>query len=115
VLVREYDFQSCDMGGAAMNSDWTKTNTTRRLFLKVAGGASAIALGGLSAPAIAQGAELTIISAESNAGVLAVLRRIAADFEKQSGTKVVVNNMDHEAHKTAIRNYLVAGAPDICF
>lgn len=98
-----------------MNSDWTYTRTTRRLFLKAAGGASAVALGGLSTPAIAQGAELTIISAESNAGVLAVLRRIAADFEKQSGTKVVVNNMDHEAHKTAIRNYLVAGAPDICF
>ena len=23
--------------------------------------------------------------------------------------------MDHEAHKTAIRSYLVVGAPDICF
>jgi maltose-binding protein MalE len=34
---------------------------------------------------------------------------------RTAGTKVVVNNMDHEAHKTAIRNYLVAGAPDVCF
>ena len=28
---------------------------------------------------------------------------------------MTVNNMDHEAHKTAILNYLVASPPDLCF
>jgi len=49
---------------------------------------------------------INIISDESNADALAILRKIADDFGKQAGVKVVVNNMDHEAHKTAIRNYL---------
>jgi len=66
-------------------------------------------------PAIAQAQDVNIISDENNADALAILRKIADDFGKQAGVKVVVNNMDHEAHKTAIRNYLVAGAPDICF
>ncbi|MDX3925225.1 MAG: ABC transporter substrate-binding protein [Shinella sp.] len=94
---------------------WTERSSTRRTFLKGAGGLSAAALAGFPLPALAQAAEVTVISAENNANALEVLRRIAADFQKESGTKVVINNMDHEAHKTAIRNYLVAGAPDVCF
>ncbi|WFU11300.1 ABC transporter substrate-binding protein (plasmid) [Rhizobium sp. CB3090] len=88
---------------------------TRRNFLKGAGAASAAALaGGLSAPAIAQAQKVTVISAENNAEALAALKTIAENFGKEAGVSVVINNMDHEAHKTAIRNYLVAGAPDIC-
>jgi len=88
---------------------------TRRAFLKGLSAISAAATTGFALPALSQTAEITVIAAESNAAVVDALRRIAADFEKQAGTKVVINNMDHEAHKTAIRNYLVAGAPDVCF
>ncbi|MFS8057132.1 ABC transporter substrate-binding protein [Rhizobium sp. BR 317] len=89
--------------------------STRRNFLKSAGAVSAAALaGGLSAPAIAQAQKVTVISAENNAEALTVLKTIAENFGKEAGVSVVINNMDHEAHKTAIRNYLVAGAPDIC-
>ncbi|MER9417584.1 substrate-binding domain-containing protein [Mesorhizobium sp. M0306] len=98
-----------------MTFKWIGKPSTRRNFLKGAGGISAAALAGFPMPALSQSSEVTIISDENNADALQILRRIAADFEKQSGTKVVINNMDHEAHKTAIRNYLVAGAPDICF
>ncbi|MER8366366.1 ABC transporter substrate-binding protein [Mesorhizobium sp. M1378] len=97
-----------------MTFKWIGKPSTRRNFLKGAGGISAAALAGFPMPALSQSSEVTIISDENN-DALQILRRIAADFEKQSGTKVVINNMDHEAHKTAIRNYLVAGAPDICF
>lgn len=98
-----------------MTFKWIERTPTRRTFLKSAAGLSAAAVGGFPIPAIAQSSEVTVISAESNANTAEALRRIAADFEKAAGTKVVVNNMDHEAHKTAIRNYLVAGAPDVCF
>ncbi|MES0065917.1 ABC transporter substrate-binding protein [Mesorhizobium sp. M0074] len=98
-----------------MTFKWIEKPSTRRNFLKGAGGISAGALAGFPMPALSQSSEVTIISDENNADALRILRRIAADFEKQSGTKVVINNMDHEAHKTAIRNYLVAGAPDVCF
>ena len=87
---------------------------SRRTFMIGAGGlmASAAILG---RPALAQSKELTIISNIANAPQREVLQRLASEFEKASGTKVVINNMDHEAHKTAIRSYLVVGAPDICF
>ncbi|MER9252251.1 substrate-binding domain-containing protein [Mesorhizobium sp. M0598] len=98
-----------------MTFKWIEKPSTRRNFLKGAGGISAGALAGFPMPALSQSSEVTIISDENNADALRILRRIAAGFEKQSGTKVVINNMDHEAHKTAIRNYLVAGAPDVCF
>ncbi|MER8554109.1 ABC transporter substrate-binding protein [Mesorhizobium sp. M0220] len=98
-----------------MTFKWIEKPSTRRNFLKGAGGVSAAVLTGFPMPALSQSSEVTIISDENNADALQILRRIAADFEKQSGTKVVINNMDHEAHKTAIRNYLVAGAPDVCF
>ena len=88
---------------------------SRRVFLKGAGAVSVAALTGFPMPAIAQAQDINIISDESNAEALGILRKIADDFGKQAGVKVVVNNMDHEAHKTAIRNYLVAGAPDTCF
>ncbi|TCP80706.1 MULTISPECIES: ABC transporter substrate-binding protein [unclassified Rhizobium] len=88
--------------------------TSRRTLMLGAGGlmASAALLG---SPALAQSKQLTIISNIANAPQREVLQRLAGEFEKASGTKVVINNMDHEAHKTAIRSYLVVGAPDICF
>lgn len=86
---------------------------SRRQFLIGAG--TALAGAALSTPALAQGAEVTIISNIGDAGQRAVLQKIADAFSKESGTKVTINNMDHEAHKTAIRSYLVVGAPDICF
>lgn len=98
-----------------MTFKWIERTPTRRTFLKGAASLPAAAMGGFPIPAIAQSSEVTVISAESNANTAEALRRIAADFERTAGTKVVVNNMDHEAHKTAIRNYLVAGAPDVCF
>lgn len=69
----------------------------------------------LAAPAFAQQRKLTVISERSNPKTREALAKLAADFEKQTGVSVTVNNMDHEAHKTAIRNYLVASPPDICF
>lgn len=88
-------------------------SASRRQFLIGAG--TALAGMTLSAPALAQSKELAIISNIGNAGQREVLQRIAAEYEKASGVKVTINNMDHEAHKTAIRSYLVVGAPDICF
>ncbi|WP_288200262.1 ABC transporter substrate-binding protein [uncultured Pleomorphomonas sp.] len=79
-------------------------------------GTGAVLAGGLLArPAIAQARELTIISNIGNADQRAVLQRLADEYAKASGVAVTINNMDHEAHKTAIRSYLVVGAPDICF
>lgn len=98
-----------------MTINWASHTASRRTFLKASAGMSAAALTGLSMPAIAQSTEVTIISSESNAKTAEALRLIASEFGKAAGTKVTVNNMDHEAHKTAIRNYLVAGAPDVCF
>ncbi len=87
--------------------------TTRRRFMI---GTGAVLAGGLLArPAIAQARELTIISNIGNADQRAVLQRLADEYAKASGVAVTINNMDHEAHKTAIRSYLVVGAPDICF
>src|SRR4051812_27852845 len=83
---------------------------TRRQMVQMSGAALACAaVGGLSFPAIAQNKAktLTLISERSNANTRAALAAIAAAFEKQTGTTVTINNMDHEAHKTAIRNYLV--------
>jgi len=91
---------------------------TRRQVIRIGGSTLAgAAVGGLSFPAVAQGGprKLTLISERSNAGTRAALAAIAAAFEKQTGTTVTLNNMDHEAHKTAIRNYLVTSPPDICF
>nr|WP_245427408.1 ABC transporter substrate-binding protein [Pleomorphomonas carboxyditropha] len=79
-------------------------------------GTGAVLAGGLLArPAIAQARELTIISNIGNADQRTVLQRLADEYAKASGVAVTINNMDHEAHKTAIRSYLVVGAPDICF
>ncbi len=84
---------------------------SRRSFLTATAGVSL----SLAVPAIAKTRELVIISNRSNPMQRAALERIANDFGKTAGVKVSVNNMDHEAHKTAIRNYLVASPPDICF
>jgi multiple sugar transport system substrate-binding protein len=88
--------------------------TSRRTFMLGAGGLLASTTI-LSSPALAQSKQLTIISNIANAPQREVLQRLASEFEKTSGTKVTINNMDHEAHKTAIRSYLVVGAPDLCF
>lgn len=88
-------------------------DASRRAFLKSAG--AVVALGGLAMPALAQAKEMTIICDLNNEGTIAAFRAIIASFEAASGATVTLNIMDHEAHKTAIRNYLVAGAPDICF
>ena len=87
--------------------------TTRRRFIL---GTGAVLAGSMLArPAIAQAKELTIISNIGNADQRAVLQRLADEYSKASGVAVTINNMDHEAHKTAIRSYLVVGAPDVCF
>ena len=87
--------------------------TTRRRFMI---GTGAVLAGSMLArPAIAQAKELTIISNIGNADQRAVLQRLADEYAKASGVTVTINNMDHEAHKTAIRSYLVVGAPDVCF
>lgn len=87
--------------------------TTRRRFMI---GTGAVLAGSMLArPAIAQAKELTIISNIGNADQRAVLQRLADEYSKASGVAVTINNMDHEAHKTAIRSYLVVGAPDVCF
>lgn len=85
---------------------------TRRAVLK---GTAAFGLATLAAPALARTQELRIISNRGNADQRAALEKIAQAFGAEAGVEVSVNNMDHEAHKTAIRNYLVAGPPDICF
>lgn len=91
----------------------TEFATTRRRFMI---GTGAVLAGSMLArPAIAQAKELTIISNIGNADQRAVLQRLADEYAKASGVAVTINNMDHEAHKTAIRSYLVVGAPDVCF
>lgn len=85
---------------------------SRRGFIAGTAATAGIAL---ATPALAQSRELVIISNRGNAGQRQALEAIAQAFGKASGVKVSVNNMDHEAHKTAIRNYLVASPPDINF
>jgi multiple sugar transport system substrate-binding protein len=99
------------------NSIWASgLPASRRQFLIGAGvSLTATAASGLFTPALASGGEVTIISDLGNADQRAVLARLASEFEKKTGTKITINNMDHEAHKTAIRSYLVVSAPDICF
>ncbi|OWW04034.1 ABC transporter substrate-binding protein [Rhizobium sp. R72] len=96
-----------------LTSQLTFAAPSRRQFIIGAG--TMLAGAALSAPAIAQSNEVTIISNIGDAGQRGVLQKIAEAFSKESGTKVTINNMDHEAHKTAIRSYLVVGAPDVCF
>lgn len=90
-----------------------KKSISRRSFL--AGTAATVSATGLAAPLYAQNRELIIISNRGNASQREALEGIASDFGAAAGVKASVNNMDHEAHKTAIRNYLVASPPDINF
>jgi len=90
----------------------TQFTLSRRHFLATTVATGAVSL---AAPLIAQDRKLVIISNRSNADQRAALEALAAEFGKQAGVEVSVNNMDHEAHKTAIRNYLVASPPDINF
>ena len=93
-----------------------KLSMTRRGLLGCMGAAGATAaFSGLSAPAIAATRELDIISNESTQSARDVFSKIVDDFQASSGVNVNLNYMDHEGHKTAIRNYLVTSAPDICF
>lgn len=95
-----------------MTSDLINLRATRRAFIAGMGAAASTTL---FTPAIAQARQLTIISNRGNADQRKAVEKIAADFGKAAGVAVTVNNMDHEAHKTAIRNYLVASPPDVCF
>ncbi|MCB1357281.1 MAG: extracellular solute-binding protein [Maritimibacter sp.] len=90
----------------------THFKLNRRRFLATTAAAGAATL---AAPAIAQDRNLVIICNRGNAGQREALEAIANEFGAATGTQVSVNNMDHEAHKTAIRNYLVASPPDINF
>lgn len=94
----------------------SETGLTRRQAL-TAGATigSAVALGGLATPAIAATRQLTIISNESTQDGRAAFQKIVEGFGKDAGVQTSLNFMDHEGHKTAIRNYLVTAAPDICF
>ncbi|MBO9101220.1 MULTISPECIES: ABC transporter substrate-binding protein [unclassified Rhizobium] len=96
-----------------LKSPFSAVQPSRRQFMLGTG--TMLAGAAFGAPAIAQANEVTIISNIGDAGQRAVLQKIADGFSKQSGTTVTINNMDHEAHKTAIRSYLVVGAPDLCF
>jgi multiple sugar transport system substrate-binding protein len=86
---------------------------SRRQFL--IGSGAALTGAALYTPALAKGGEVTIISDLANGDQRAVLQKIADAYSKKTGTTITINNMDHEAHKTAIRSYLVVGPPDICF
>ncbi|RJS93620.1 ABC transporter substrate-binding protein [Salinisphaera sp. Q1T1-3] len=85
---------------------------TRRRVIQGLG--CGLALSGFGAPAIATQREL-VITSDLNTGQYAVFREIVADFGRRVGVRVTLNNIAHEANKTAIRNYLVADPPDICF
>ncbi|MFC0268986.1 ABC transporter substrate-binding protein [Kushneria aurantia] len=85
---------------------------TRRRLVQALG--SGLLLSGLGVPALAASKELTIISDLDTPQYL-VFRELAETFGQQSGISVTVNNLAHEANKTAIGNYLVADPPDICF
>jgi len=89
-----------------------RSRLTRRGALKLGAGFTATAL---AAPAIAQQRELRIIN-DTNAGPERDgFVEVVEGFAAESGTEIDLSFIDHEAHKTAIRNYLVADAPDICF
>jgi multiple sugar transport system substrate-binding protein len=99
-----------------MTSESSRTILSRRTLLKAgAGSLAAAGLAGLAAPAVAQPKSITVINDQGNVDAIAAFAKIAKDFKAQTGIDVAINNVDHEANKTAIRNYLVAGAPDICF
>jgi multiple sugar transport system substrate-binding protein len=87
----------------------------RRDVLKVAASGIAAPIASFASPAIAQARELTIITDSNRSATRAAIAQIVAAFEKETGATVTVNNIETEAHKTAIRNYLVAGPPDVCF
>ncbi|WP_434730469.1 ABC transporter substrate-binding protein [Rhizobium binae] len=89
---------------------------TRRNVLKSMAGVGAAAIaGGLGAPALAATRELTIIGNDGNPTAREVFKKITDDFAAATGVNVSLNYMDIEGHKTAIRNYLVASPPDVCF
>ena len=103
-------------GGKQTFNEPINFRSTRRTILNaVAGSAVASVLSSFPIPEIAQGKEITIINWQGNKDASSALAKIAGTFEAKTGVKVTINNMDAEAHKTAIRNYLVVGAPDICF
>ena len=68
-----------------------------------------VAMAGFPMPAILQAQDINIISTK----IMPMLAICSWNFSKQANV-VVVNNMDHEAPDRDPQ-YLVAGAPDICF
>ncbi|WP_127901480.1 ABC transporter substrate-binding protein [Solirhodobacter olei] len=92
-----------------------KAGVSRRTFIKYGAGTAALAATGLGTPALAQGRKIKIFANQPEAGVRAGLKDIVKGFTAASGTKVELSFTDHEAYKTAIRNFLVTDAPDVCF
>lgn len=86
---------------------------SRRGLLGAVG--TTIALGGLATPTFAQSRKIKIIGNQSSNEQRETLSAIAAGFKAETGIDVELSFMDHEGHKTAIRNYLIADAPDVCF
>jgi multiple sugar transport system substrate-binding protein len=59
-------------------------------------------------------ADLVITFDDLNPGPKAAFENAVAQFQKENpGINVIANNGDREAHKSAIRNFLTADAPDI--
>ncbi|MDE0589689.1 ABC transporter substrate-binding protein [Halocynthiibacter sp. C4] len=92
-----------------------KSRITRRSFLRSTGASGVALASGLSLPAIAQNRKVTIVANQSSDESFTNFKKITENFTADTGIEVVINRMDHEGHKTAIRNYLVAGPPDVTF
>ena len=95
--------------------DSSRPGLTRRQALSTMAAVGSVAFSGITAPAIAATRQLTIISNEGTQDAKNVFQKIVDAYAKDTGVDVALNFMDHEGHKTAIRNYLVTAAPDICF
>jgi multiple sugar transport system substrate-binding protein len=96
-----------------MTLEYVFAKPTRRGF--IAGSGALFAGSALSTPAIAQSVPVTIITNFNNPVLSETMASIAQSFTAQTGVEVVINDIEHEANKTAIRSYLTVGTPDICF
>ena len=82
------------------------------MFLKFKSAVAAIALSAVAGGALA--ADLVINFDDLNPGPKKGFDDAVALFQKENpDINVIVNNNDREAHKTAIRNFLTADAPDV--
>ena len=82
------------------------------MFLNIKTAVAAIALSAMAGGAFAR--ELVINFDDLNPGPKKGFDDAVALFQKENpDITVIVNNNDREAHKTAIRNFLTADAPDV--